>query len=58
MKLTSDSFEHLEFGDGCYINVSLSENTEMFSPHWHTEAEIIMPTEGSYLVNINGYYEH
>ncbi|MHB8129074.1 MAG: AraC family transcriptional regulator [Mobilitalea sp.] len=54
MKLAYDTFEQLEFGDGCYINLTLAKNNELSNPHWHREAEIIMPIEGSYQVNVNG----
>ncbi|WMJ87255.1 AraC family transcriptional regulator [Anaerocolumna sp. MB42-C2] len=58
MILTNASFENLEFEDGCYINVSLAENTEAFPSHWHKETEIILPLEGNYLVHINGVPYH
>lgn len=54
MELYNGSYENLEFEEGCYINISLAKNEETFPLHWHTAAEIIMPTEGTYSVNVNG----
>lgn len=53
MKLTNDACEQLTFDDGCYINVSIGNNSEIFHPHWHTEVEIIFPMEGKYFVKVN-----
>ncbi|MDF2542995.1 MAG: hypothetical protein K0S47_2713 [Herbinix sp.] len=57
MKITDNAFEQLEFGDG-YINVSIGKNIEVYPSHWHTEAEIIIPLEGSYSVKINNHLYH
>lgn len=54
MELRNGSYENLEFDEGCYINISLSNNEQTFPLHWHTAAEIIMPLEGTYSVNVNG----
>lgn len=53
MKLTKGSFEQLEFDEGCYINAVLQHNEDEFQLHWHAAAEIIMPTEGTYIVYVN-----
>ena len=58
MNLPRSTYEQLNFGDGSYINISTADNTDVFHAHWHTEAEIILILEGSYLVTINGIPYH
>ncbi len=53
MELYNGAYENLEFDEGCYINISLAQNEDTFPLHWHAAAEILMPIEGTYSVNIN-----
>ena len=54
MKLYNGSYEQLEFDEGSNINVSLDKSQRTFPLHWHSAAEIIMPTEGTYTVDVSG----
>lgn len=54
MDLEYNSLEHLKFDSGYYINVSLIKDPVSYSPHWHTETEIILCLEGFCIVSING----
>lgn len=53
MKLLNNMYEQLSFYPDGYINVSLQNNNEAFSKHWHKEAEIILPLEGSLNINVS-----
>lgn len=53
MKLLKNMFEQLSFNSDRYINVSLQNDNEAFSKHWHNEAEIVLPLEGNLNINVN-----
>jgi len=53
MKIQTNLQEQLNFNSGSYINVSLLRNNEFICNHWHNEAEIILPLEGSVRINLN-----
>lgn len=53
MKIHADLREQVDFDSGSYINVSLLRDNDFVCNHWHSEAEIILPLEGTLKVSAN-----
>ena len=53
-----NDLEIVEYQNDSTIRIWYNEQTEGFSPHWHTALEIIMPVENYYDVTSNGTDYH
>jgi len=56
MKVLNNFCEQISFDSGCYTIVTLLKDNEPVPSHWHNEAEIVLPLQGTIRVGINGSF--
>lgn len=50
----ADDLESVEYQPGSSLRFWYNNDMTTFAPHWHSAYELIVPTEGNYLVTVSG----